>query len=83
MIGEKFLAIRRVPNLHLADNIIANRDDALAIRGPCHGVRGVDMASIGQDGVAGGRIPDLHRMIIGSRGDASAIWGPRQSKHNV
>jgi hypothetical protein len=75
LIGEKFLAIRRVPNLHLVDNIIANRDNALAIRGPGYSVRGVYMASIGQDGFASSRIPDLHCMIIGSRGDAPAIRG--------
>src|SRR5216683_6859233 len=41
------------------------------------------MSSIGQDMPAIRRIPDLHRVIPGGRGDALAIARPRHRSHTI
>src|SRR2546422_2789169 len=85
-VVDDILSIAGVPNL---DITITPGGDALAIRGPCHGIPryggtpGGSAVTKGEDIPTGHRIPDLHRTIFTCRGDALAIWRPSHGKYNI
>ena len=55
----------------------------LAIRGPGDGSDTSCMADIGQQRLASGRVPDLHRGIKAGRGQLCSVRGPGDSRDPI